>query len=49
MALVLQQAFAFPVEGVNAPLPVGTGLDDDALEQPLSSFTEAIEGRNHIW
>ena len=50
LVLVLQHAFAFPVEGVNTPLPVGTELDDDALDQPREQFhSEAIEGRNHIW
>ncbi len=45
-ALVLQHALAFPVEGVNTPLPVGTELDDDALEQPREQFhSEAIEGQ----
>jgi cytochrome c peroxidase len=46
MALVLQQAFAFPVEGVQTPLPVGTELNDDALDQPREEFhSEAVEGR----
>ena len=46
MALVLQQAFAFPVEGVQTPLPVGTELNDDAVEQPREVFhSEAIGGR----
>src|ERR1700742_297552 len=45
MALVFQQAFAFPVEGVQTSLPVGTELDDDALEQPREEFhSEAIGG-----
>jgi cytochrome c peroxidase len=45
MALVLQQAFAFPVEGVQTPLPVGTELNDDALDQPREEFhSEAVEG-----
>jgi cytochrome c peroxidase len=45
MALLLQHAFAFPIEGVQTPLPVGTELDDDALEQPREEFhSEAIEG-----
>jgi cytochrome c peroxidase len=44
-ALVLQQAFAFPVEGVQTPLPVGTELNDDALDQPREVFhSEAVEG-----
>lgn len=46
MAFVLQRAFAFPVEGVQTPLPVETELDDDALEQPREQFhSEAIEGQ----
>ena len=46
MALVLQRAFAFPVEGVQTSLPVGTELNDDALEQPREQFhSEAIEGQ----
>src|ERR1700751_4789934 len=46
MALVLQQAFAFPVEGVQTPLPVGTELNDEALDQPREEFhSEAVEGR----
>ena len=45
MALVFQHAFAFPIEGVQTPLPVGTELDDDALEQPREQFhSEAVEG-----
>ena len=45
-ALVLQHALAFPVEGVNTSLPVGTELDDDALEQPREQFhSEAIGGQ----
>jgi hypothetical protein len=44
-ALVLQQALAFPIEGVQTPLPVGTELNDDALDQPREEFhSEAIEG-----
>ncbi len=44
--LVLQHALAFPVEGVNTSLPVGTELDDDALEQPREQFhSEAIGGQ----
>jgi hypothetical protein len=44
-ALVLQQALAFPIEGVQTPLPVGTELNDDALDQPREVFhSEAIEG-----
>src|SRR6201986_5126192 len=43
--LALQHALAFPVEGVNTALPVGTELDDDALEQPREQFhSEAVEG-----
>lgn len=46
IALVLQRAIAFPVEGVQTPLPVGTELNDDALEQPREQFhSEAIEGQ----
>ncbi len=46
MALALQHAFAFPIEGVQTALPVGTELDDDALEQPREEFhSEAIEGQ----
>jgi len=46
MALVLQHALAFPVVGEQTPLPVGTELNDDALEQPREEFhSEAIEGR----
>ena len=30
--LALQHALAFPVEGVNTTLPVGTELNDDALD-----------------
>jgi cytochrome c peroxidase len=50
MALVLQRALAFPIEGVQTPLPVGTELDDDALEQPREEFhSEAIEGqKSHL-
>jgi cytochrome c peroxidase len=45
MALALQHAFAFPIDGVQTALPVGTELDDDALEQPREEFhSEAIEG-----
>jgi hypothetical protein len=44
--LVLQHALAFPIEGVNTSLPVGTELDDDALEQPREQFhSEAIGGQ----
>src|ERR1700742_2283219 len=44
--LALQHALAFPVEGVNTSLPVGTELNDDALEQPREQFhSEAIEGQ----
>jgi cytochrome c peroxidase len=44
--LVLQRAFAFPVEGVQTALPVGTELNDDALDQPREQFhSEAIEGQ----
>jgi cytochrome c peroxidase len=44
--LAFQHALAFPVEGVNTTLPVGTELDDDALEQPREQFhSEAIEGQ----
>jgi cytochrome c peroxidase len=46
MAFVLQRAFAFPVEGVQTPLPVGTELGEDALDQPREQFhSEAIEGQ----
>jgi cytochrome c peroxidase len=46
MALLLQHALAFPVVGEQTPLPVGTELNDDALEQPREEFhSEAIEGR----
>ena len=46
MALLLQRALAFPIEGVQTALPVGTELDDDALEQPREQFhSEAIEGQ----
>src|ERR1700722_20757144 len=45
MALVFQQASAFPVDGVETPLPVGTELNDDALDQPREEFhSEAIGG-----
>jgi len=44
--LVLQHALAFPIEGVNTSLPVGTELDDDAVDQPREQFhSEAIEGQ----
>lgn len=46
MALVLQHAFAFPIEGDQTPLPVGTELNDDALDQPREVFhSEAVGGR----
>src|SRR5260370_36140383 len=46
MVLVLQHALAFPVVGEQTPLPGGTELNDDALEQPREEFhSEAIEGR----
>jgi cytochrome c peroxidase len=46
MALVLQHAFASPAEGVQTPLPAGTELDDDALDQPREVFhSEAIGGQ----
>src|ERR1700692_2293978 len=46
IAVGLQHAFVFPVEGVQTPLPVETELDDDALEQPREQFhSEAIEGQ----
>jgi cytochrome c peroxidase len=46
MTLVLPRAFAFPVEGVQTPLPVESELNDDALEQPREQFhSEAIEGQ----
>ncbi len=46
VALVLQRAVAFPVEGVQTPLPVETELDDDALQQPREQFhSEALEGQ----
>ena len=46
MTLVLQRAFAFPVEGVQTPLPVESELNDGALEQPREQFhSEAIEGQ----
>lgn len=46
IALLIQHAFAFPVEGVQTPLPVETELDEDAIEQPREQFhSEAIEGQ----
>jgi cytochrome c peroxidase len=46
MTLLLQHAFAFPVEGDEAPLPAGTELNDDALDQPREVFhSEAVGGR----
>src|ERR1700722_3247108 len=46
MSLVLQRAFAFPVEGVQTALPVESELNDDALEQPREQFhSKAIEGQ----
>jgi cytochrome c peroxidase len=52
MALILQHAFAFPVEDGQTPLPVGTDLpagtelNDDALDQPREVFhSEAIGGQ----
>jgi cytochrome c peroxidase len=46
MTLLLQHAFAFPIEGDDAPLPAGTELNDDALDQPREVFhSEAIGGQ----
>jgi cytochrome c peroxidase len=46
IAMALQHALAFPVEGVQTPLPVETELDDDAIEQPREQFhSEAIQGQ----
>jgi hypothetical protein len=45
VALMLQHASAFPVDGVETPLPVGTELNDDALDQPREEFhSEAVGG-----
>jgi cytochrome c peroxidase len=45
MALVIQHALAFPVAGEQTPLPVGSELNEDALEQPREEFhSESIEG-----
>ncbi|MDB5611355.1 MAG: hypothetical protein JWP25_8255 [Bradyrhizobium sp.] len=44
--LVLQQAFAFPVDGKQTTLPTGTELNEDALDLPREAFhSEAIGGR----
>jgi cytochrome c peroxidase len=46
MALVLQHALAVPIQDEQAPLPAGTELDDDALDQPREVFhSEAVGGR----
>jgi cytochrome c peroxidase len=44
--LVLQHAFAFPVDGKQTTLPAGTELNEDALDLPREVFhSEAIGGR----
>lgn len=44
--LVLQHAFAFPVDGNQTTLPAGTELNEDALDLPREVFhSEAIGGR----
>src|ERR1700733_7024392 len=43
--MVLQQAFAFPVDGEQTTLPAGTELSEDALDHPREVFhSEAIGG-----
>jgi cytochrome c peroxidase len=45
-ALMLQHAFAFPIGGEQTTLPVGTELNEDALDHPREVFhSEAIGGR----
>jgi cytochrome c peroxidase len=46
MALVLQKAFAFPIDGGHTILPAGTELNEDALDLPRELFhSEVIGGR----
>jgi len=46
MALALQRAFAFPIDGEQTTLPVGTELNEDALDHPREVFrSEAVGGR----
>ncbi|MEJ0095660.1 MAG: cytochrome c peroxidase [Methylocella sp.] len=45
-ALVLQKAVAFPVDGGQTTLPVGTELNEDAIDLPREVFhSEVIGGR----
>ena len=44
--LVLQAAVAFPIDGTQASLPVGTELNEDALDLPREVFhSEVVGGR----
>jgi cytochrome c peroxidase len=44
--IAIQQAFAFPVGGDQTVLPVGTELNEDAIDLPREVFkSEAIDGR----
>ncbi|WP_424631958.1 cytochrome c peroxidase [Bradyrhizobium sp. SYSU BS000235] len=46
MAVVVQQAFAFPVDGNQTTLPAGSELNEDALDLPREVFhSEAVGGR----
>ncbi len=43
-ALVLQKAFAFPVDGAQTTLPVGTELNEDAIDRPREIFHSEVIG-----
>jgi len=50
LALMAAPVGAFPVNGNQTVLPVGTELNEDALDRPREVFrSEALGGRNPIW
>src|SRR5262245_45249949 len=44
VALVLQKAFAFPIDGAQTFLPAGTELNEDAIDRPRELFHSEIAG-----